>query len=149
VGDGEVTSPSKTFTEYFDEMFPAYLAMGMTWTQFWIDEPELAIAYRKADAIRKRRKNEELWLEGMYVAEALGATVGNMFSKGQKHQYPAEPFPITVEEQQERREREEKARMERMKAAFIARSLHMNAKLGGKPNDECRQESGAGHCAGT
>ena len=110
--------------------------MGMTWTQFWNDEPELAIAYRKADAIKKRRKNEELWLEGMYMAEALSATVGNMFTKGQKHTYPAEPFPITVEEQQERRAREEKARMERMKAAFIAKSLQVNTKLGGSPNDE-------------
>ena len=135
MGDGEVTSPPKTFTEYFEELFPAYLAIGMTWTQFWIDEPELAVAYRKADAIRKRRKNEELWLEGMYTAEALNATVGNMFAKGAKNQYPAEPFPITADEQQERREREERNRMERMKAAFIARSLHMNAKLGGKPND--------------
>jgi hypothetical protein len=131
VGDGEVTSPQKPFTEYFNEMFPAYLAMGMTWAQFWVDEPELAIAYRKADAIRKRRINEELWLSGMYTAEALWATVGNMFSKGQKHPYPDEPFPITVEEQQERRERAEKARMERMKAAFIAKSLQVNTKLGG------------------
>lgn len=113
-----------------------YLAMGMTWTQFWEDEPKLAIAYRNAEMIRKRRKNEELWLEGIYVAEALNSTVGNMFSKGAKHQYPAEPFPITADEQQERREREEKARMERMKAAFIAKSLQMNTKLGGKPNDE-------------
>ena len=109
--------------------------MGMTWTQFWIDEPELAIAYRKADAIKRRRINEELWLEGLYTAEALNATVGNMFSKGHKNTYPTEPFPITAEEQQERREREEKARMERMKAAFIAKSLHVNTKLGGKPHD--------------
>jgi len=143
VGDGEVTSPQKPFTEYFEEMFPAYLAMGMTWTQFWVEEPELAIAYRKADAIRKRRKNEELWLQGMYVAEALNATVGNMFSKGQKHPYPAEPFPLTVDEQRERREREERNRMERMKAAFIAKSLQVNTKLGGRPNDKCGETSGA------
>ena len=105
--------------------------MGMTWSQFWLDEPELAVAYRKAEAIRKRRKNEELWLEGVYMAEALSATVGNMFTKGQKHQYPSEPFPLTEEEQRERREREEKARMERIKAAFVAKSLKMNTKLGG------------------
>ena len=136
MGDGQVTSPRKLFSEFFEEICPVYLAMGMTWTQFWNDEPELAIAYRKADAIKKRRKNEELWLEGMYMAEALSATVGNMFSKGQKHDYPDEPFPITVEEQEERRERAEKARMERMKAAFIAKSLRVNSKLGGNPNDE-------------
>ena len=150
MGDGEVnTTPQRTFTEFFDEMFPAYLAMGMTWTQFWIDEPELTVAYRKSEMIKRRRKNEELWLEGIYVAEALSATVGNIFTKGQKHQYPAEPFPITVDEQQERREREERNRMERMKAAFIARSLHMNAKLGGKPNDERGEASGSGHHADT
>ena len=149
MGDGEITSPQKTFTEIFDEMFPIYLAMGMTWTQFWIDEPELTVAYRKSEMIKRRRKNEELWLEGIYVAEALSATVGNMFTKGQKHQYPAEPFPITADEQQERREREERNRMERMKAAFIARSLQMNTKLGGKPNDECGKDVGAGDRTGT
>ena len=149
MGDGEITSPRKTFTEYFEEICPAYLAMGMTWTQFWLDEPELAIAYRKAEAIRKRRKNEELWLQGIYVAEALNATVGNMFSKGQKHPYPAEPFPITAAEQQERKEREERARMERMKAAFIAKSLRVNSKLGGGSHDERGKESGAGSNAGT
>ena len=111
--------------------------MGMTWAQFWLEEPEMAAAYRKAEMIRKRRMNEELWLQGIYVAEALSSTVGNMFSKGQKHLYPAEPFPITAEEQQERREREEKARMERLKAAFIAKSLQVNTKLGGKAHDEC------------
>ena len=149
MGDDEVTSPTKTFTDYFEELFPFYLAMGMTWTQFWIDEPELAAAYRKAEMIRKRRKNEELWLEGIYISEALNATVGNMFTKGQKHQYPAEPFPLTADEQQERREREEKARMERMKAAFIAKSLQVNTKLGGKPHDKCGEKSSAGHCTDT
>ena len=149
MGDGEITSPRKTFSEFFEEIFPAYLAMGMTWSQFWIDDPALVIAYRKAEMLRKRRKNEELWLEGIYVAEALNATVGNMFSKGQKHPYPAEPFPLTADEQQERREREEKARMERMKAAFIARSLQVNTNFGGKPNDERGETSGAGGLAGT
>ena len=149
MGDGEITSPRKTFSEFFEEIFPAYLAMGMTWSQFWIDDPTLVIAYRKAEMLRKRRRNEELWLEGIYVAEALNATVGNMFSKGQKHPYPAEPFPLTADEQQERREREEKARMERMKAAFIARSLQVNTNFGGKPNDERGETSGAGGLAGT
>ena len=88
----------------------------MTYELFWHGEPYLAKAYRKADAIRRRRTNEELWLEGVYMAEALSATVGNMFTKGQKHQYPSEPIPITEEEQRERQERDRKAKMERIKA---------------------------------
>ena len=91
----------------------------------------LVKVYREADTIRRRRRNEELWLEGIYMAEALSATVGNMFSKGSKHQYPSEPIPITAAEQEARREKEEKAKMERMKAAFTAKALKMNAKMGG------------------
>ena len=113
-------------------MFPAYLAMGMTYDQFWDGDSALVKAYRMADSIRRRRRNEEMWLEGIYMVAALNATVGNMFSKGAKHQYPNEPFPITTEEQQERKEREQRAKMERIKAAFTAKALTVNAKIGGK-----------------
>ncbi len=109
-----------------------YMAMGMTYSEFWYDDPKLAVAYRKADAIRRRRMNEELWLAGVYTAEALSATVGNMFSKGAKHQYPNEPLPITAAEQEERRERERKAQMERIKAKFMSKALMVNTKIGGE-----------------
>ena len=110
---------------------PLYMAMGMTYEQFWDGDVMMAKSFREADMIRRRRRNEELWLEGIYTAEALSATVGNMFTKGSKHQYPSEPFPITAAEQQERREREEKAKMERIKAMFTAKALSVNAKMGG------------------
>lgn len=108
----------------------------MTYEQFWVADPNLVVAYREADKIRRRRKNEELWLEGIYMAHALEATVGNMFSKGSKAQYPSEPIPITAAEQEERKEREQRLRMERIKASFTAKALKMNASLGGKNNDE-------------
>ena len=111
------------------------MAMGMSYKEFWEDRPELVIAYRKADEIRRRRMNEELWLAGIYTMEALASTVGNMFSKSQKHEYPHEPKPITASEIEERRQREEKARMERMKAAFMARALKINASMGVEVND--------------
>ena len=110
----------------------------MSYDQFWYDEPSLATAYREADQLRRRRMNEELWLSGMYTAEALLATVGNMFTKGNKHEYPAEPMPITLAEIEERKERERKAKMERIKAAFTARALSMNAKRGETQNDRSR-----------
>lgn len=82
--------------------------------------------------IRRKRRNEELWLAGVYTAEALSATVGNMFSKGSKHQYPSEPFPITAVEQEERRERERKLREEQIKAKFMAKALRVNTTMGGE-----------------
>lgn len=127
--DADEISVRRTFTEIFEEVFPYYLAIGMSHEQFWLSDPSLVKAYRKADEIRKRRMNEELWLNGIYMSEALASTVGNMFSK-EKYSYPAEPKPITKDEIEERREREEKARMERIKARFTARALSINAQKG-------------------
>jgi hypothetical protein len=104
----------------------------MTYDQFWVDDPALCGAYRRADEIRKKRMNEELWLNGIYMAEALASTVGNMFSK-QKYKYPAEPKPITMDEIEERKERERKAKMEKFKAAFTAKALAVNASMEAKP----------------
>ena len=103
----------------------------MTFKQFWIDEPKLASAYRKADEIRRRRMNEELWLNGMYTADALAATVGNMFTKGNKNKYPSEPRPITRNELEERKEREQREKVEKIKATFMTRALDLNKKIGG------------------
>ena len=103
MGDGEIGA-TPTYTEIFESVFPYYLAMGMSYEQFWFDEPKLVAYYRKADEIRKRRMNEELWLSGIYTSEALASTVGNMFAKGQKHHYPSEPKPITLAELEEKRQ---------------------------------------------
>lgn len=135
MGDGQVNDRPPSFTDIFEEIFPYYLAIGMTAEQFWEGEPLLVKAYRKADEIRRRRINEELWLSGMYTADALASTVGNMFSK-KKYKYPSEPRPITMMEIEERKERERQAKAERIKAAFIARALNVNRKLGGSSSDK-------------
>jgi hypothetical protein len=101
----------------------------MSYEQFWLDAPELVIAYRRADEIRKRRVNEELWLSGLYMADAIMATIGNAFSKS-KFEYPSEPKPITRAEVEARREREQRLKMERIKAKFTARALAINAQKG-------------------
>ena len=104
----------------------------MTYEQFWLGDPALCKAYRRADEIRKKRMNEELWLNGIYMAEALASTVGNMFSK-QKYKYPSEPKPITMDEIAERKERERRAKMEKIKAAFTAKALAVNAQMEANP----------------
>lgn len=129
-------------TETFEEVFPYYLAMGMSYEEFWDGDPSLAKAYRKADEIRRRKINEELWLCGMYTADALAATVGNMFSK-KKYKYPSEPRPITKLEMEERKERERKIKAEKIKAAFTARALNLNMAMGGEKSDKRREEIGS------
>ena len=118
-----------SFTEAFEEAFPIYLSIGMSYELFWEAEPQVAAAFRRADEISRRRVNQQLWLSGVYVREALASTVGNMFSKGSKHEYPSEPIAITVAEQEERQARLQKAKMEKIKASFMARALNVNANM--------------------
>lgn len=127
MGDCEITN-TPTYTERFEEVCPYYMAMGMTYEQFWYGDPCIAKAYREADKIQRRRMNEELWLGGIYMAEAIASTVGNMFTKGEKHRYPIEPKPITEDEIRERQEREQRQREEKIKARFMARALSLNAR---------------------
>lgn len=137
MGGNEVSSETpKTYTEIFEEVFPYYLAIGMSYEQFWYRDPQMVRAYRRADEIRRRKMNEEQWLAGMYTADALRATVGNMFSKGNKYNYPAEPRPITRSEIEARKERERQEKTEKLKAAFIAKALNVNRNIGGEKHDD-------------
>ena len=70
-------------SEVFDEAFPNYLAMGMTYEQFWEMDSTLVIPYRKAYQIQQEQANHLAWLQGMYIYEALCdvAPVLNAFAK--------------------------------------------------------------------
>ena len=114
--DGEserkVRSPFLTYTEQFYEVFPYYLSIGMTYEQFWDGDPHLVKYYRQADELRIDRKNQELWLQGLYVYEALcdvAPILHAMAKKGTKAQpYPDKPYAIT--EKQRKREIDEQER---------------------------------------
>ena len=90
---------SFTYTEKFYELFPYYLSLGMTYDLYWNDNPELAKYYRKADEIRNERRNQELWLQGMYIYEALcdvSPVLHAFAKKGTKPApYSTSPYPLT------------------------------------------------------
>jgi hypothetical protein len=116
-------TPKLTYGEIFDKYFPLYLSYGMNYEQFWNDRVELAKAYRESHKLEMKRKNEELWLNGVYQMEALKSTIGNMFlKKGSKpHQYPKEPLPITQEEIKAKQLAEEEAKIEAMKQRLMSK----------------------------
>lgn len=70
-GGVTATAPLKTYTEKFNELFPYYLSIGMTEEQYWDKDNQLVISYRKADELRMARKNQEMWLQGAYIYDAL------------------------------------------------------------------------------
>ena len=103
----------------------------MTYDEFWHGDVSMVRAYRKADEMKRRRENEALWVQGLYVRDALVCTVGNMLSgkSGKQYDYPKEPYAITEAEIREREEREARLAEERIKAEFAAFAARMRKKM--------------------
>ena len=134
-----VRSPFLTYTEQFYEVFPYYLSIGMTAEQFWDGDPTLTIYYRRAEELRAERMNQELWLQGMYIYDALcdvSPILHSMAKKGTKpHPYPDAPYPIS--DKQRKRDVEEKERKVAMKGKLLMEKLmaQNNKKFEGKSQE--------------
>jgi len=73
------------------------MAIGMTYEQYWYGDPLMVRDFYKAEQLRQQRRNEEAWLNGVYIMHALNATVCNMFRKEQE-KYPDKPFELAKQE---------------------------------------------------
>ena len=103
------------------------MSIGMTYDEFWNRDVAMVRVYRKADELKRRRQNETLWMQGLYVRDALLSTVGNMFADktSKPNEYPSEPYPVTVEQVEEKKALERKRMEERMKADMMAMAAQM------------------------
>ena len=126
----ETTTQGKTSTEIFEECFPFYLAIGMSYAEYWAGDPILAQYYRKAYRIKQEEFNNNAWLQGMYVYEALIDVTPYLkaFSKGKPKPYAKEPYDIFEDEAKKRQEREEKERYEHMKEKIAIFAAEFNKK---------------------
>lgn len=101
-GGGVGTPPPRhsTYTQYFERLFPYYLSIGMSYEQYWDDDPWLVRAYRKAYELKQEITNQNLWLQGMYIYEALCcvAPLVRAFSKAKKPlPYHSAPYELKNE----------------------------------------------------
>lgn len=60
-----------SLTKLFEEKCPIYMSYGMSYDEFWYGDAYRAKCYRESYKIKVRQKDEELWMQGMYVYEAL------------------------------------------------------------------------------
>lgn len=82
---------------------PKVIPLGTTYNEFWTLNPRIINVM--VDAYNERKKSEIrtanmlYHLEGMYFADALLATVGNMFNgRGHKpFEYPKSPYTLDLE----------------------------------------------------
>ena len=103
---GVLNQPSKrTKAEIFQSLCPYYMFLGMSYEQYWYGKPDMVQAFYETYKYKRKAKNEEIWLQGLYIAEAISA----VFSEGKK-KYPDKPHDIYPKTEEEKRLEVEKQR---------------------------------------
>ena len=135
-GSGQSAPFSNSYTTVFYDQFPYYLSIGMTPEQYWDGDSMLAKYYRKADEIRRKRRNEELWLQGMYIYEALCdvSPVLHAFAKrGSKPvPYPDHPYALTVNDLKEEKKLKERQERDKARRYMEAKMAEINKRFNSK-----------------
>ncbi len=99
MGSGGIgLDPAPSSSQIFNDQFPYYLSIGMTYDQYWREDCLLVKAYRKADDIRRKRINQEAWLQGAYFYHALCAAspLLHAFAKEGTEAMPYMEKPIAI-----------------------------------------------------
>ena len=88
----EHPTQQKTNTQIFEESFPFYLAIGMSYAEYWEGDPLLTQYYRKAYQIKQEEKNNNAWLQGMYIYDAVSTALHNALRGMGKNKPPARDY---------------------------------------------------------
>ena len=126
------TSPTeeKTHTEIFEENFPLYLAIGMSSAEYWEGDPSLTRYYRKAYKIKQDEFNNNAWLQGLYIYDAVSTALHNALrGKNTKaREYAKKPYNFENKEKSEY-EKAKEVEIEKQKAvAWMENFVRINNK---------------------
>ena len=56
---------------FFEKMCPIYMGYGMSYDEFWYGSPYRTKFYLEAYKRKIRQQDESMWMQGMYIYEAL------------------------------------------------------------------------------
>ena len=117
------------------------MSYGMTYDEFWYKSPYRAKFYKDAHDLKVRQEDEKMWIQGMYIYEALCkvSPVLHAFSKkGTKPlPYATKPYlheireKTKVEKEQERKNAQLIARLHFEKWARDTKKKFENKKYNG------------------
>ena len=103
---------SISLTEIFEELCPIYMGYGMSYDEFWHGDAYRTKYYREAYKIQMKHKDEEFWMQGMYIYDVLCrvSPILHAFSKsGTKPlPYPDKPYMSTIKGQISEEEKQKK-----------------------------------------
>lgn len=89
---------------------------GMTPEEYWEKDPNLAVAYRALNRLKIDEKNHEMWLQGLYIHEAISVSIARQINGDKKAEYSKEPYQIRpLTEKEKELKRKEEAEKEKKK----------------------------------
>ena len=117
MGSSELVTKDKQRVEYtsltqiFEEQCPIYMSYGMSYDEYWFGEPYRTKFYRDAFKLKQEQINDRLWLQGMYIYEALCDVSPILHAFSSKNAkplpYPQEPFKSEKEKTEVDKKQEE------------------------------------------
>jgi hypothetical protein len=97
------TTQDKSYTEIFEESFPFYLAIGMSSAEYWEGDPSLTRYFRKAYKIKQDEINNNAWLQGLYIYDAISTALHNALrgKNSKAKEYAKQPYNFEKKEKSE------------------------------------------------
>lgn len=118
--DVDLDAPQSEFGKYLDQMCPYCMSWGMTWDEFWYESIDRLESYRKAFQLSLERRNQELWLQGLYIRAAVASCLDKKFK------YPEQPQRITEMTESEQ-EAENRRKIEHMRSVLAEHKRRWDA----------------------
>lgn len=123
---------SISLTTLFEKWCPVYMSYGMSYDEFWKESPYRAKFYREAHELKLKQKDELMWVQGMYIYEALCevSPVLHAFSKkGTKPlPYSEKPYLSKIDKKVTKAEKEKQIENERLIAQIHFQNWARNTK---------------------
>ena len=124
------TTQEKAYSEIFDECFPFYLAIGMSSAEYWSGDSSLVRYYRKAYEIKQEEINNNAWLQGMYIYDAVSTALHNALrGKNTKaREYAKQPYKFGNKEKSELEKAKEVETEQEKAAVWMENFVKINQK---------------------
>jgi len=131
----------KSYTEQFDSLCPVYMGMGLSYEDFWDGDVEKAKYTYKSYMFKREQENYMLWLQGLYIYQAIGAYVPVLVTIPKKNakaeEYINEPVALSKKAQERKEENKQKETFEKNRAFMLKFAAQHNGKFKEK-NKEAR-----------
>ena len=126
------STQEKTSTEVFEESCPFYLAIGMSYAEYWEGDPKLAQYYRKAYKLKQEEYNNNAWLQGLYIYDAISTALHNALRGMGKQKPPAkdyakQPYSLNNKVKTEAEKAKEVEIEQQKAAAWMENFVRMNS----------------------